>query len=140
MELTEQKMQMQPAPELTHADPQQICRRIVEILDAKKATELTALHVTEQTVIADYFVLCTATSSTHVKALADEVEFRMQQSGVTLLRSEGAGADSWVILDYGCVMVHIFTPAARQFYNLEKLWGDAQAEDFLSLAQDETGG
>ena len=111
-----------------------------EIAYDRKAENIIRLDLKEYSAVSDYFVLCTATSSTHVKALADEVEFRMQQSGVTLLRSEGAGADSWVILDYGCVMVHIFTPAARQFYNLEKLWGDAQAEDFLSPAQDETGG
>ena len=75
---------------------------------------------------ADFFVLCSADSDTHAKAIAQAVRDGAEGIGATLLRSEGFRALSWVLLDYFDVVVHVFKKDARQFYNLERLWGDAK--------------
>lgn len=108
------------------ADPTWVCAQIVRILDQKKAMQLSVLHVREQTVLADYFVICTATSFTHIHALRDELEFQMGQLDVSLLRADGEERGGWLILDFGCVMVHLFVQNMRTFYHLEKLWSDAE--------------
>lgn len=92
-------------------------------LDNKKGLDVTTLEVSEQTVLADYFVLSTGTSNTHVRALADEVEFKLKEElGVEPGHIEGAAGNAWTLLDYGCVVIHIFTSQARDFYKLERLW------------------
>lgn len=96
--------------------------KINEILDSKKAVDMNILHVQDKFVIADYFVIATGTSSTHVKSLADEVEFELKKMNVLPLSHEGKMSNSWVLLDYGDVIVHIFSKEARDFYDLEKLW------------------
>ena len=114
------------------------CLDIVKIackaLDDKKAIDLKAIEVTEVTVLADYFILATATSTTHVRALADEVEFQLkEQLGVAPNHIEGASGNAWTLLDYGCVVIHIFTSQARDFYKLERLWNGAEvikSEDY----------
>ncbi len=107
--------------------PRETAELIMEALDSKKGVDIRLLGVTEKTVIADYFVLCTGTSTTHVKSLADEVEYRLEQAGLTALHSDGTVRSDWMVLDYGSVIVHVFLPKARDFYNLEKLW-DVAAE------------
>jgi len=94
-------------------------------MDAKKGKDIRALKVEDLTIITDYFVICTGTSSTQVKALADEVEFQLENAGAALLHREGEDGRSWVVLDYGTVIVHVFTPEARSYYDLEHLWADA---------------
>ena len=96
--------------------------KIKEILEEKKAIDTNILHVQDKFVIADYFVIATGTSSTHVKALADEVEFELKNLDVLPLSHEGKMSNSWVLLDCGDVIVHIFSKEARDFYDLEKLW------------------
>lgn len=92
-------------------------------LDNKKGMDVTTLEVSEQTVLADYFVLSTGTSNTHVRALADEVEFKLREElGLEPSHIEGASGNAWTLLDYGCVVIHIFTAQARDFYKLERLW------------------
>lgn len=92
-------------------------------LDSKKGLDVTLLEVSEQTVLADYFVLATGTANTHVRALADEVEFKLKEElGVEPQHIEGTSGNSWTLLDYGCVVVHVFTSQARDFYKLERLW------------------
>ena len=92
-------------------------------LDNKKGLDVTLLEVGEQTILADYFVLSTGTANTHVRALADEVEFKLREElGVEPNHIEGAGGNAWTLLDYGCVVIHIFTAQARDFYKLERLW------------------
>lgn len=92
-------------------------------LDNKKGIDVTALEVTEQTILADYFVIATGTSNTHVRALADEVEFKLKEElGVEPNHIEGASGNAWTLLDYGCVVIHVFTSQARDFYKLERLW------------------
>ena len=92
-------------------------------LDNKKGMDVTTLEVSEQTILADYFVLATGTSNTHVRALADEVEFKLREElGVEPNHVEGTTGNTWTLLDYGCVIIHIFTSQARDFYKLERLW------------------
>jgi ribosome-associated protein len=96
--------------------------KIKDILDSKKAVEINILHVHDKSVISDYFVIATGTSSTHVKSLADEVESELEKLKVLPLSHAGKLSNSWVLLDYGDVIVHIFSQEARDFYDLEKLW------------------
>lgn len=100
-----------------------IAELAAKTLDNKKGLDVTTLEVSEQTILADYFVLSTGTSNTHVRALADEVEFKLKEElGVEPSHIEGAAGNAWTLLDYGCVVIHIFTSQARDFYKLERLW------------------
>lgn len=83
--------------------------------------------------LADYFIICTGTSSTQLRALAAELEYRMQIAGEPPLRMEGYDEANWIIVDFGCVIVHLFTRATRDFYGLEKLWSDADKVDLSAL-------
>lgn len=111
-------------PALDGADARGLADAIAEILDSKKARDIKILHVEDKTVIAEYFVLCTGNSSTQVKALAGEVEYRTEQRGLLPYSVEGRDNNSWILLDYSNVIVHIFSREAREFYNLEKLYED----------------
>ena len=102
-------------------------------LDDKKARDIKVLKTDKQTVLADYFVSCTGTSSTHIKALVDEVDKQLSEAGEPPIRREGLRSDIWVLMDFGCVIVHVFTDEARKFYNLERLWSDAEEVDPSSL-------
>ncbi len=96
----------------------------VSVLDNKKGIDVTLLEVGSQTILADYFVLSTGTSGTHVRALADEVEFKLKEElGIEPSHVEGASGNGWTLLDYGCVVINVFTAQARDFYKLERLWG-----------------
>ncbi len=114
--------------------PKEIAALAAKTLDDKKARDIKVLRTTELTVLADYFVICTATSTTHVKALTGEVDKVLSESGEAPLRREGYRSDSWVLLDFGCVIVHIFLEEARSFYSLERLWGDAEEVALSSLS------
>jgi ribosome-associated protein len=96
------------------------------ILDDRKAQDIAVLEVIDLTVLADYFIIATGTSTTHVGALADEVEFKLKEKGVLPHHIEGHRAGGWVLMDYRDVIVHVFTKEAREFYSLERLWGDAE--------------
>lgn len=100
-----------------------IAELAVATLDNKKGMDVKLLEVGDQTVLADYFVLATGTSNTHVRALADEVEFKLKEElGVEPSHIEGASGNAWTLLDYGCVVINVFTSQAREFYKLERLW------------------
>ncbi len=114
-------------PEQTYLSPEQIAAIAVHALDEKKARDIRVLHTAEQTVLADYFVICNGTSSTHIKALVDEVDHQLSEAGEPPVRREGMRSDIWVLMDFGSVIVHIFTDEARKFYDLERLWSDAEA-------------
>ncbi len=106
-------------------------------LDNKKGLDVTTLEVGSQTILADYFVLATGTSNTHVRALADEVEFQLkEQLGVVPNHVEGASGNAWTLLDYGCVVINIFTSQARDFYKLERLWNGAEVISNNSEAEE----
>ena len=107
---------------LDAADAKSLAEAIAEVLDFKKARDIKVLYVEDKTVIAEYFVVCTGNSSTQVKALAGEVEYRIGQRGVEPYSVEGRDNGTWLLLDYSNVIVHIFGREAREFYNLDKLY------------------
>ena len=118
-------------------DSKTLAIEIAKILDKKKAEGLKVLSIQDLTVLADYFVIASGTSSTHVRSLADEVEFQLGQQGVEPQRVEGYEARNWILMDYGGVIVHIFYPEARSYYDLEHLWADAQPVDLSGLLEEE---
>ena len=103
-----------------------LAEEIVRILDANKAGQLKLLRVNDQTVMTDYFVICTGNSNTHIKSLSGEVEFKLGEMGVTPLGNDGYDSGIWIVMDYESVMVHIFNREQRDFFKLEKLWADAE--------------
>lgn len=104
---------------------QENVKHICEALLEKKARQVQVLQVEKLTALAEYFVICSATSTTQVKALADNVEWRMKNDyDVTVHHTEGFESAQWILLDYGSVLVHVFMPEAREFYKLENLWKD----------------
>ncbi|HEX3030410.1 MAG TPA: ribosome silencing factor [Clostridia bacterium] len=98
--------------------------KIVEFLSEKKARDISVIDIKNVTIIADYFVICSGNSTTHIKAIADELEFKMAEAGCNFLHKEGYNSARWILLDYGNVVVHIFHEEERSFYNLERLWND----------------
>lgn len=107
-------------------DSKELALQIAERLDNKKATRVKVLRVHDLTVMADYFVIASGTSSTHVRSLADEVEFMLKEQGILPLHTEGFHTQNWFVLDYANVIVHVFDPEARDFYDLEHLWADGE--------------
>lgn len=105
----------------------------VRRLDAKKASDIRVLDISEISLLADYFVICSAPSTTQVKSLADHVEEELEKAGEPLLKKEGKQGYNWVLLDYGDVIVHIFYQETREFYELEKLWADAKEIELESI-------
>ena len=110
-------------------------KAIVKILDEKKASDITVIETQELTVMSDYFVIASGNSGTHVRSLADDVEFEMSKQGVEVDHIEGR-ATGWILLDYGSVLVHIFDKESREYYNLERLWGDAAKVDISDIVTD----
>lgn len=101
-------------------------------LDGKKAVDICAIEIGDLTIIADYFLMASATSSTHVRALADAVEEKLSENGVEPNHIEGKTTD-WILLDYGDVVVHVFGQKSKEFYSLEKMWSDGNIIDVDSL-------
>jgi len=95
---------------------------ILDALDEKKAVDVLTLDVSRQTQMMDYMVACTGTSNTHIRALADGVLETMKQQGIKGVRAEGYNDARWVLLDYGDVVLHIFSADDREFYRLEEFW------------------
>ena len=121
-------------PSLTQeSTSEEMAHAIFDVLDAKKAYKLKVLRVNDQTVITDYFVIATGNSNTHVKSLGGEVEYKLSLCGIDPLHYEGRDSDGWVVIDYGHVMVHIFSRDQRDFYQLEKLYGDAEEIHFVGI-------
>ena len=107
-------------------------KNIAKILDKKKAIDIIGIETKELTVMSDYFVIASGTSNTHVRALADEVDDEMKQLGVEVDHIEGR-ATGWILLDYNDVLVHVFQPESRQYYNIERLWNDAARVDLSDV-------
>ena len=106
-------------------DSKELAIDLARALDAKKGRDIKVLRVEDLTTVTDYFVIATGTSTTHVGALADEADFQLGRKGVQVLRTEGHDGKRWILLDYGSVIVHVFTQEAHDFYDLEHLWADA---------------
>ena len=96
----------------------------VRALDNKKAVDIKILQIEAITPLADCFVICNGTSSTHVRTLADECEVAMDAIGHPVIHREGMDAGSWILLDYGDMIVHIYNRETRAFYDLERFWKD----------------
>lgn len=106
---------------------QETVKAICEALLEKKSTKISILQVEHLTELTEYFVICSASSTTQVKALADQVEWRLKNDHNTPVHHiEGYESAQWMLLDYGCVVAHIFMPEAREFYKLENLWKDGK--------------
>ena len=101
----------------------------VKALDDKKGKDIKVLHTADQTTLADYFVICSGTSNTQVRALADAVEEALSRAGEEPHHIEGHRGGLWTLMDYSSVVVHVFTDEARKFYDLERLWSDAEELD-----------
>ena len=105
---------------------------ICKFLSEKKANDIVKIYVADKTIIADYFVIATATSSTHVHSLADEVDAKLAEAGVTPHHIEGRST-GWIVLDFASVIVHIFTPDQREFYSLDKMWSDGEQMELTDI-------
>lgn len=118
----------------------QIVNSAANTLYKKKAKEIKILKVDDITIMADYFIICTGTSNTQMKALAGEVEFELSKLGIEPLHTEGYDSNTWVLLDYGSVIVHIFYRDARDYYKLERLWADGTElplTDFVEIEEND---
>ena len=101
----------------------------VKAICNKKGLNVKLIGIRDISSIADYFVIAAGTSNTHVKALADEVEFRLDNEGIGVSHIEGYRSDSWILMDYIDVVVHVFSDEAREYYDLERLWKDGEVID-----------
>ena len=137
IETTKLPMEENLTPEILEKDSLKLAEFMVAILDSKKARDIKLLHVENQTIISDYFVICTGTSRTQIRALAGEVEFKLGNYGVEPLRTEGGESGIWILSDFGSVILHIFSPDARDFYKLDKLYMDTTERDISALVTED---
>ena len=108
----------------------ELAKQAARLLDSKKAENISVIKIDEISSLADYFVIATGRGSTHVRSLSDELEQKLKEQGVAPARVEGYRSDSWILLDYTEVVVHIFTQEARDFYDLDRLWVDGAKVDW----------
>ena len=114
-----------------------VAYEVTKALDDKKGIDIKLLKIDKVSSLADYFLICTGTSNTHVKTLSDTAEFALTQLGEPMLGREGHRGNTWELLDFGSIVVHIFTPDAREFYSLDRLWGDAEVVDLSGIVIEE---
>ena len=111
----------------------EVAKLTTKILDSKKADNIKVLKIDAKTIIADYFVICNGRSTTQIKALADELEYKLGVAGVHDIRLEGSDSNEWKVLDCKDVIIHIFSQEAREFYNLDRLWADCDEIDINEI-------
>ena len=117
--------------------PRELALLAARALSEKKGREIQVLEIADLTTLADYFVLCTGSSNTQINALVDNVEKVLtEQAGEEPLHREGYRGGTWVLLDYGCIVVHVFSGEAREFYGLERLWRDGKSVDLAGVVTD----
>ncbi len=117
----------------TMLPPKEIALKVAKALDEKKGMDMKLLKIDRVSSLADYFLICTGTSNTHVKTLCDYAEYTLEQLGEPMLGREGHNGSGWELLDYGTLVVHVFTEEARRFYDLERLWADAEVMDLKDI-------
>lgn len=100
--------------------------KICKVLDDKKASEIMALYVADKTIVADWFIICSGRAVPHVKTLCEELEEKALELGLELRRKEGYSEGRWIVLDFSDILVHIFHPEEREYYNMERLWVNAK--------------
>ena len=113
--------------------PEKIAIAVTKALDEKKGMDISLLKIDRISSLADYFLICTGTSNTHVKTLCDYAEYTLEELGETMLGREGHRGNAWELLDYGTIVIHVFTDEARKFYDLERLWADAEKIDLSDI-------
>lgn len=104
----------------------EIAKAAAKLLDEKKAEQISVIKIDDISSLADYFVIATGRGSTHVRSLSDELEEKLKERGIAPARIEGYRSDSWILLDYQNVVVHVFTGEARDFYDLDRMWADGE--------------
>lgn len=109
--------------------PKEMATRLAQVLDEKKGKQILVLETDSVTSLADYFVICTGTSAPQLKALADAAERAMKDDNILPHHIEGHRGGTWILQDYGDVVLHLFSEEAREFYGLDRLWADAKAVD-----------
>ena len=110
-----------------------LVKEIAKVLDEKKAIDIVAIKTEEVTIVSDYFIIASGTSNTHIIIRVDDVEYEIKERfGVDPEHIEGR-ATGWILLDYGTVIVHVFTAEDREYYNLERLWADAGTVDLSDV-------
>ena len=117
--------------------PKEMALLLVRALDSKKGQDILLLETDGLTTLSDYFVLCTGTSAPQLKALADAAERSMKENDILPPHVEGHRGGTWILQDYGDVVLHLFSPEAREFYDLDRLWQDAKKVDISDVL---TGG
>ena len=113
--------------------PKEIAYAVTKALDEKKGMDIKLLKIDRVSSLADYFLICTGTSNTHVKTLCDYAEYTLEQLGEQMLGREGLRGNTWELLDYGTIGIHVCTEEAREFYALERLWADAEQGDLKDI-------
>jgi len=108
---------------LSHTD---IVQRIYKCLDDKKAQDITVLNVSKITTLADYFIIATGTSSTHINALCNHIEKELAKEDLCPAHKEGRAEGEWVLMDYQDIVIHVFNSELRAYYSLERIWSDAK--------------
>lgn len=118
-------------------EPKELVRAAAKVLNEKKGKNIVAIETTELTIVSDYFVIVSASSNTHTKSLADDVEYELKKNcGVSPNHIEGR-ATGWILLDYGSVIIHVFQNESREYYNLERLWTDAHELDLSDIISED---
>ena len=104
--------------------------KVVDLIDDKKGKDIVILNLQGISIITDYFLIASGNSTTQIKAISDHLVEKLPELGITVLRKEGLPEAQWVLIDCGDIIIHLMTPETRDFYSLERLWGDAQAVVF----------
>ncbi len=115
----------------------EVAYQVTKALDAKKGMDIKLIRIADVSSLADYFLICTGTSSTHVKTLCDYAEYTLTQLDEPMLGREGHRGNSWELLDFGSIVVHVFTEEAREFYDLERIWADGEVIDLSGILIEE---
>ena len=111
----------------------EVAYEVTKALDEKKGIDIRLLKIDKVSSLAEYFLICTGTSNTHVRTLCDHAEYTLEQLGEPMLGREGHRGNTWELLDFGSIVVHVFTEEAREFYCLERLWADAENVDLSDI-------
>lgn len=115
----------------------EVALNVTKALDEKRGKDIRLIKIDRVSSLADYFLICTGTSNTHVKTLCDYAEYTMENLNEPMLGREGHRGNSWELLDFGSVVIHVFTEEARKFYDLERLWADGEIVDISELLVEE---
>ncbi len=122
-------MENKEKTDLVALTPKELALATVRALYEKQGFDVKLYHVEDHTIITDYYVICTGRSSTHVRALADDVCYKLGEGGVDAARVEGRDTAAWILVDFGTVIAHIFSREDRDYYKLERLQAEGTEVD-----------